>query len=132
MSIEDLSNYVKLREDALTYYSSINKVYCPAFKQHITFPSESFNHIVFKTANRERDRQSQIMRFKLLPRAAKLVKESTTYQEYEETLKGFVAERYGKKFLESKRVQYWGIIAIVESRKVKVIIRQVGEGTMHF
>lgn len=132
MDVEDLSNYAKLREDALVYYSSIDRIYCPAFKGYVVFPSESFNHIVFKTANRERDRQSQVARFKLLTRAVKLVKESTTHQEYEEILKAFVVERYGKKFVEGKRVQYWGIIAIIDNRKIKVIVRQIGEGNMHF
>jgi hypothetical protein len=30
-------------------------------------------------------------------------------------------------------VRYWGIIAIIDSRKIKVILRQIGDGgAMHF
>jgi hypothetical protein len=44
--------------------------------------SEVFNHIIYKGSRSERERPSEILRFKLLPLVLKLVKISTTYQEY--------------------------------------------------
>lgn len=131
--MEDLSNYEKLREDAQKFYSSISGIISPAFSEYIQFNAEGFNHIVFKGPHSEREKSSQILRFKLLPLAVKLIKLSTTYQEFEETLKEFEVKSYKKRIRKTKPVQYWGIIAIIDGRKIKVIIRKIGEnGKMHF
>ncbi len=131
--MEDLSNYEKLKADALKFYNEIGRVHSPAFNQEIQFNAEGFNHIVYKNPRNERERSSQILRFKLLPLAVKLIKESTTYQEYEETLKEFEVKSFKKKELKTISVKYWGIIAITDGRKIKAIIRKKGEnGIMHF
>ncbi len=131
--MEDISNYEKLKEDARKFYGEINSVFSPTFQGKIYFTSEGFNHIVFKSARTEREKPSQILRFKLLPLAVKLLKESTTYQEFEQTLQEFEVKSYKKKTKKSKPVKYWGIIAIVEGRKIKVIVRKIGDnGTLHF
>lgn len=117
----------------MNFYQGIGRIFSPVLGEEIIFPSEGFNHIVFKNARSERDRSSQITRFKLLPLAIKLIKVSTTFQEFEETLKDFKIKSFKKKMRQSKSVKYWGIIAIIEGRKIKVIIRQIGEnGNKHF
>jgi len=131
--MEDLSNYEKLRADAEQYYRGIGRRYSPALDQYVQFPSEGFNHIVFKQARSERERSSQILRFKLLPLAVKLVELSTTYQEIETTLREFDVKSHKKRVRKSKPVRYWGIIAIIDGRKIKVILRKIGDnGTLHF
>jgi len=131
--MEDISNYEKLKEDARRFYNAVGGFFCPAFNQKICFTAEGFNHIIFKGDRRERERPSQILRFKLLPLALKLLKITTTYQEYEETLKEFEIKSFKKKARAIKYVRYWGIIAIIEGRKIKVIIRKIGDnGAMHF
>ena len=131
--MEDLSNYEKLKEDAQSFYFSIRKRYSPVFNQEILFPAESFNHIIFKSARSEREKSSQILRFKLLPIAIKLIETSTTYQEFEETIKEFNVKSFKKKIRKTKIVKYWGLIAIIGGRKIKVIIRKMGDnGSMHF
>ena len=131
--MEDLSNYEKLKEDAQSFYNNIYKVFSPALNQDIYFNSEGFNHIIFKGSRSERERPSQMLRFKLLHLAVKLVKLSTTYQEFEETLKEFEVKSHKKRIRKSKPVRYWGIIAIIDGRKIKVILRQIGDGgAMHF
>ena len=131
--MEDLSNYEKLREDALKLYNGIGKTASPALKQDVYFNAEGFNHIIFKKARTERERSSQILRFKLLPLAVKLLKISTTYQEFEETIKEVEVKIFKQKVKKTKPVKYWGIIAIIDGRKIKVIIRKVGDnGNLHF
>jgi len=131
--MDDLSNYQKLKSDAQNFYNSIGKVHSPVFNHEIYFTSEGFNHIIFKSSRKERERSSQILRFKLLPLVVKLVKLSTTYQEFEETIKEFNVESFGKRIMKSKVVKYWGIIAIIDGRKIKVIIRKIGDmGNLHF
>lgn len=131
--MEDLSNYEKLREDALRLYNSVGKIASPALKQDICFNAEGFNHIIFKRVRTERERSSQILRFKLLPLAVKLLKISTTYQEFEETIKEIEVKEFKQKIKKTKPVKYWGMIAIIDGRKIKVIVRKIGDnGNIHF
>ncbi len=83
--MNDISNYEKLREDAQKFYNGIGRIFSPVLNQEVHFNSEGFNHIIFKNPRSERERSSQILRFKLLPPAIKLIKISTTHQEFEET-----------------------------------------------
>ena len=116
--MDDVSNYEKLRNDSQKYYSSIGRIKSPVLKEFISFKSEGFNHIIYKNSNNEREQISQMLRFKLLPLAKKLIKISTTYQEFEETIQEFVVKERKKKVRKSKAVKYWGIIAIINGRKM--------------
>ncbi len=131
--MENNDGYQTYRDEALSLYNSINSVFSPTLQSKITFPAESFNHIIFKNARSERERSSQIIRFKLLPLATKLIGLSTTYQEYEESATEVIIKRHKKKVIAKKVVQYWGIIAIIDGQKIKVVLRQIGEnGSTHF
>jgi len=130
--MEDESNYEKLREDARRFFHSIGKIHCPALNEVASFTAEGFNHLVFKTSRSERERSSQILRFKPLPIAKDLVGLTTTYQEYEETLKEMLVKRHKRHERRPLPVRYWGLIAILRGRKVKVILRKVGNGQLHF
>ncbi|MBI4225417.1 MAG: hypothetical protein HY617_03730 [Candidatus Sungbacteria bacterium] len=131
--MEDISDYHKLRDVTQKFYSGIGIIRSPALNDSVHFTAEGFNHIIFKGSRSEREKPSQILRFKLLPLAAKLIGLSTTHQEFEETIKEFEVKSYKKRVRQSKRVRYWGIIAIIEGRKIKVIVRRIGEnGALHF
>lgn len=94
--MDGLPNYEKLRNDSRKYYNSIGRLSSPALKEPVSFKSEGFNHIVYKNSNNERERKSQILRFKLLPLAKKLIEISTTHQEFEETIQEFVIKERKK------------------------------------
>lgn len=131
--MEDLSNYEKLRENAQKFYKETGSIFSPAFSEKVHFNAEGFNHIIFKNARSERDKSSQILRFKLLPLAVKLLKLSTTHQEFEESIGEFEVKSFKKKIKKAKLIKYWGVIAIIDNRKIKVIIRKIGDnGAMHF
>ena len=131
--MENIAYYQKLREETQKFYNGIGKVFSPAFNQAVHFTSEGFNHLIFKGSRSERDKQSQILRLKLLPLAVKLIKLSTTHQEFEEQFKEFFVKSFKQKILKNQPVRYWGIIAIIDGRKIKVIIRKIGDnGAMHF
>jgi len=131
--MENLSDYEKLRENSQKFYSKIGNVFSPALMEKIYFSSGGFNHIIFKSPRTEREKSSQILRFKLLPLTVKLIKVSTTYQEFEEKLEKIEIKSYKNKTKTIKLIKYWGVIAIIDNRKIKVIIRKIGDnGTMHF
>lgn len=130
---DQYKKYEELKDGASKFYRGIGKVFSPALNQEIYFTSEGFNHIVFKNSRSERERNSQILRFKLLPLAVKLIEPSTTYQEFEEMIKEFEVKSFKKKVIKNKSIKYWGIIAIMNDRKIKVIVRKIGDnGVMHF
>lgn len=130
--MDDLSNYEKFREDTQALYASTRPVMSPALNEQVSFTAEGFNHIIFKGARSIREYPSQIMRFKLLPRAIGLIGHANTFQEYEEASKEFEIKTRKGRERKSKTVRYWGIIAIFEGRKIKVILRRIGNGQLHF
>lgn len=131
-SMIDISNYEKIREDAQQLYNDFADVLCPALGISVSFSSHGFNHLIYRKGRSERDRASQIMRFKLLVRAYELIALTTTFQEYEDSLKEFTVKKHKQKVETSKQVQYWGLIAIIDNRKIKVILRKIGNGNLHF
>lgn len=126
------SEYEKIKTGAQEFYALTKPVRSPALDEEVRFPAEGFNHIIFKSGRRERERESQIMRFKLLPRAVRLIAHANTFQEFEETAKNVEVKTHKRREMRSKAVLYWGIIAIFEGRKIKVILRKVGNGQLHF
>ena len=128
----DLSNYTSLRESSRIWFLKQLPLYSSVLQQSIHFTAEGFEHIIYKGNRTERDKSSQMMRFTLLKRAIRLIEISTTFQEYEETFKLFELKRHKKRIQESKRVHYWGLIAIIQERKIKVILRKIGNGQVHF
>lgn len=131
--MEKFDEYQDQRNNAQDFYNSINSVFSPVLQSKIIFPAEGFNHLVFKNARSEREKSSQLLRFKLLPLAKKLIEISTTYQEYEEIVGEFIFKKHKKKVKESRMARYWGLIAIINNQKIKVIIRKIGDnGSFHF
>lgn len=114
--MDDTSNYEKLRNDSQKYYSSIGHIKSPALEEFISFKSEGFNHILYKNSNNKREQKSQMLRFKLLPLAKKLIEISTTYQEFEETIQEFMfKERKSKRRLKKHHPRVVFFIMLVFS-----------------
>jgi len=117
---------------AKSYYAALSSVICPALGCEISFPSGSFKHIKYMAKRNVRDTNSQIMRYKLLPLGVRLIAHTNTFQEYEETEQSFYLKNEGESKSRTKAVKYWGLIAIMDNRKIKVIVRKVGNGNPHF
>lgn len=127
------SEYHKIRGYTLNLYNQRESIRCPALNNEIVhFTSEGFNHLMYKGDRSERDKSVQILKFNLLPRALEIISLSTTYQEYDEGIKSVRKNKYKKIIFESAIVKYWGLIAIIRNRRVKVIIRQIGNGQKYF
>lgn len=74
----------KVKQDARLFYNQINKVRCPYLGKDISFNSEGFEHLLFKSWNRGRSRIEQYTRLRILPKIVEIIKVSHTLQEYEE------------------------------------------------
>jgi hypothetical protein len=126
------TDYEKQREAAQAHYALAKPILFPALNEEVRFTAEGFNHIIFKRGSLERERSSQIMRFKLLPRAIRLIAHANIFQEFEESAQAFPTKMHKRRETRTKIVSYWGIIAIFEGRKIKVILRKIGNGRLHF
>lgn len=121
-----MDEYRKERDHARDFYGKRKSIFSPALKESVFFSSEGFNHLIFKKARKEREQAAQIARFKLLPRAIRLIGHANTFQEFEENIVVLDKKR------DAALVSYWGIIAIFEQRKIKVVVRKIAEGKVHF
>lgn len=130
--MENVSGYERQKAAAHSLYAHTRPILSPALGERVSFTAEGFNHILFKGSRSERERPSQIMRFKLLPRAIRLIEHANTFQEFEEMSREYEVKVRKKRRLKTKLVRYWGIIAIFEERKIKVILRKIGNGKLHF
>ena len=122
----------KIHQKAKEEYKNFIHLHCPYFNEKIHFTSEGFNHIRYKGHRKERHRKVQIMRYKLLKFIKKVLQSSKTLQEHD-VQKLFIEVKNNKKKEKIlKEVNFYGFIAIIDGWKVKVIVRQVGNGKKHF
>src|SRR4051812_25004638 len=92
-----LARYKKILPETAEFYKSINEVYCPYFRKPVIFNARGFHHLQF-SANRERDKKEQLVKFTFLKYVPQIIQNSGTVQEYR-IING---------------VEYWGFIAIVD------------------
>ena len=74
------------------------------------------------------------MKFSLLPLAFEIIKKSGTIQEYRKLLTPIGEKSKKEGSIPVKEIEYWGLVAIVGSKsiKVKTILRRVGDGNITF
>ncbi|MFA6999534.1 MAG: hypothetical protein WC241_00270 [Candidatus Paceibacterota bacterium] len=120
-------------EKAKIIYERNKEICCPYFQNKITLNSDGFNHLQNKPNRMPRNVNEQIFKLTLLKKALDILPKCGTLQEYRELLeKSGKSDRSG--FYQMKKVQYWGFHAILNNKKlkIKVILRQVGDGKITF
>jgi hypothetical protein len=128
-----IKDYETIKQKARDFYSSYEKVSCPALgNEYVHFTAEGFNHLIYKGKKKERDQRVQKMKFDLLEKAYEIIEVSTTFQEYEESYEFIKIQKYGKKSQENRLIKCWGFVAMIRKFRVKVVVRQVGNGKKEF
>ena len=130
--METDNHFNQKREKARAIYNVQKEIYCPYFKTKIVLNSDGFHHLQF-SARRERSKNEQLFKFSLLPLGLGLIRKSATLQEYRELLMP-VGKRSSRGFVSMKKIEYWGLVAIIGNNKVKVrtVLRKVGDGNITF
>lgn len=129
---ERIKNYSEIKKESKELYDSFCKIFSPAIGSHVHFTSNGFNHLVYKNAKKKRDKKTQILRFDLLKKAKYIIEVSTTFQELEEDFEYTRVNRHGKYVSMNLIVRHWAFVAIVDNLRVKVVLRQVGNGKVEF
>jgi hypothetical protein len=113
-------------------YKSIGEVYCPYFKEKISFNANGLRHLKFKSVDKARSEQDQYMRFKLLHLAPEVLQSSHTLQGILETNRFERVRVNSRTDTILKPVNYFEFIAVIKRNRIKVIIKQIDEGVKYF
>ena len=129
----DAEQFKIAKEKAHAVYTAERELWCPYFQTRVTLNSDGFHHLQF-SARRERNKREQLFKFRLLPLALQIIRKSGTVQEYRRLLTpvGKPSGRDGS--VPMKTVEYWGLVAIVGQKQIKVraVLRRVGTGNITF
>lgn len=125
-------DFEKAKREAENFYSTIDKVYCPCLNEKIIFNAKGLRHLKFKSDRVARKQEDQYARLKLIFLAPQILKKS-------HTLQGLCQER---RFEEQKtnscwkkvvkEVFYYEFIAVIDSIRVKIIVKEVFGGVKYF
>lgn len=124
--------FAKVKAEAEVFYKAIQPIWCPYFQEKVNFNADGLKHIKFKQWNRARSRDDQFMRLKLIRLAPEIVKNSKTLQGIWETKLPIRRKRHGKWESAYMDVTYYEFIAVLERKRLKVIVKQVVGGQKLF
>lgn len=113
-------------------YKKISEVYCPYFKENVSFNAKGLEHLKFNKKNHARIQSDQLIRFKILKYAPELLKQTRTIQGVSEQ-KIFELNRSNHKnqyFLVN--AMFYEFIAVLDKVRVRVIVKQVNNGPKYF
>ena len=95
--MKKIRNFNNIKRKAEVFYSNLDRVYCPYFKESINFNSKGLDHIKMKSWNKARNRQDQYIRLKLIKLAPIVVNNSNTLQGYSQA-KEFVRKKVNNRW----------------------------------
>jgi hypothetical protein len=132
----DSEGFKKIKQETEEKYKKVGKIFCPALKTEVVFNSDGFYHLRYDGHRSERDKRVQRNKFLFFDDGVGILKKTTTIQEYRRSMCPIgKADKNG--FRKMKTVEWFGFFAITsfsKRRRIKVVVRRVGEdsGNYHF
>lgn len=131
-NFKDEEDFQRVRDEAEAFYGTIVEVYCPYLKEKIAFNVKGLKHLKFISDRQARPRKDQYSRLKLVRLAPEILKQSHTLQGVWE-IKRFESQKTNSRWeYVAKEVTYYEFIAVVDTVRAKVIVKQVLGGEKHF
>jgi hypothetical protein len=132
ISIPD-EKFVRAKDEAELYYDSLDKVFCPYFKEDIFFNTKGLQHVKFKEWQKERTVVEQYYRLRLLPLVPKVLGKSNTLQGFKEDKVFARQKKHGNWEKTLVSIKYYEFISVIkDSTRIKVIVKQEGENEKYF
>lgn len=128
----DLENFEEVRMKGEALYKTLTEVRCPYLKENVSFNAEGLEHLKFKAKRKARPRQDQYMRLKLLHVAPIVLQTSATLQGVWETKAFEKVRMHSRTDIVLKNVSYYEFVAVIDSIRVKVIIKSIEGGKWFF
>jgi hypothetical protein len=113
-------------------YSTLGRIHCPYFHDSVHFNSQGLEHLRRKTWNRGREQRDQFMRLKYVAHAPEILRLSHTVQGIQETNEWERRHRHGRWEKLLVAVTYYQFVAVMNSRRFKVIVKQLPGGERIF
>lgn len=129
---DGVEKFEEVAARAEEWYAKQEDVRCPYFNDVVHFNAQGLEHLKFKRRGKARSRHDQFMRFKMLHLVPEILKASRTLQGVWET-KHFERVRvHSRTETQLKHVTFYEFIAVVEGKRIKVIVKQVERGELFF
>ena len=131
-NFKDEQDFEKVRTEAEMFYAMFDKVRCPYFGADIAFNAKGLRHLKFKADQQARPHQDQYSRLKLIRYAAEVLKLSRTVQGIW-SVRRFEEQKTNNRWERAmKDVTYYEFIAVLDSVRVKGVVKEVSGGEKHF
>jgi len=112
--------YEKSKKWAMKSYVKIKDTMCPILQgEMVKFNAIGFKHLIRKV--KRRSRREQKFRFSLISYAPKIIADPDVQVTYRRLIT-----------VDGRLVQFWGLEKEFGRRKLRVIVRQKGDGLKHF
>lgn len=112
--------HTSFKIEARAFFSNHPVIDCPAFPdEKVHLNAKGLNHLFYKGSRSGRDVSQVRVRVGLLSRAVKILSTMPYFQE----------ERILE--VDGVEVKYWSFEAVIDEKRLKVIVRQVGSGFKH-
>ena len=123
-------SYRSLRDRAQELFKRNPRIRCPYFNAEVVLTGEGLHHLRY-SAERERSKPEQMLKFRLVPLALEVLQKTGTVQEYRRIWQP-IGKIGADRMRAAKEVEYWGFVAIIGHRpeKIRVIVRRVGTGNV--
>lgn len=114
----------QLKKEAQKFFRKNKSVNCPAFpSKKVIFNSKGLSHLFYKGSKKisSRPLKEVAVRVSLLPRALKLLQ-----------LMPLAQEEFIAKDSKNRSCSYFAFEAVVDKKRIKVIVRKISNGKLHF
>src|SRR3989344_951278 len=126
------NKYNEAKKKAYNYFGE-NKIIKSSSLGNVHLNSDGFIHLIYKNEKHKRDLNNQITRFSLLTYLKPVLEGMKYYQEFLEKIQLIPVKKNSSIFLESKLIQYWGFVAVVNNKlRIKFILKKIGDGNIIF
>lgn len=128
----ELRDFEDVKNKAEEFYRTLSEVHCPYFSKKVHFNAHGLKHLKFKRDTQARSQQDQYMRFKLIKLAPEIIRLSKTVQGIWKTKSFERIRMHSRTEMVMKNVEYYEFIAVLEGKRVKVIVKQIDDGQLFF
>ena len=128
----DEKKFNEIKEEVNILYKTLGKIYCPYFKEEISFNHKGLEHLEFKGNGVRRSVKDQYRRLKIFKFAPTILGNSYTLQGKTRT-KSFEYLKINSRWeYILKDVIYYDFIAILEEFPIRVTVKQVENLNKYF
>ncbi len=129
----NLKKFEEIKQNAEKEYKLIESVLCPFLNRKISFNAKGLDHIKFKEWNKTRPVSDQYLRLKFLKFAPRVLKKTTTLQEYNEKNNFERIARNSRWTQVMTPVKYYGFIAIIDYKiRIRIVVKEIEGGQPFF